>query len=824
MLRILLILIVLATKTYAQTLPRLTHHSEPLINVSQGDIVVLRSQLEDQSRVLWYSATRQLCEGTVCRIDTSSWSIGQHRIVLIAINQFGSKVVDYHLQVTQPKPQIPPQTLAVPMVTAIVSADSVGQDQDYVISKANTGFSYRSDTPHLAQAKLQIVRNFPRKLDWNENLRSSTGHLKFGRLGSDEHYLWPGGQLQLIKLQDEARIIVLQKGILRSRTIRAKAASSKISILASNWLQVDGLASADFVIEMPDVEGTRASIHVLRGEVQVRWRDPLVALDVFGELSVDERAEEQRLLTDSKDLVYFIAAGQRLEITKDQDHRPGIFPLLTKETEKFLMETTPHLWDVEGESDEYKQSNLGSGQFLEAARLTDAAEGDPKQQLQAARSAVQEHDYLEALERLSHAKSLQTSFDWQLIAGIAYDGLSQPKRTARHLRRANELQPNDPELAYLLGKTLIIQGHWQQAELWLRKALVGDKQPSDFIHYYLGVAAYSRGDWALSRRYFSLVVRDSDRSDLLISSRKYLQILIEKQDFLASASLSALYDSNIFGVAKESTIRTYDANLAPSGLGYHGSAAVEKRFALQRPVDWALRGKIARRGWLAEALREADRVDQMVGARLRTGSQKQWSLGLELESILIGSRRALDGIGLTFSHRFSKRFARPTLSFGHKRYQDPLPADADLLDPLSEEWQAVPSDRSSVVSYLQLSFAGELDSQWVYSIDSELWQRTLTEVLARGLNEKRLGLRGQLKWRWQSGLDLLVALGLRQRQYPEADTNRQDFQVETAAGLDWYFMDRWRWLGLVQFQEQNSSQDEFRFSRIVTHSGVAYQF
>ncbi|MFW7380987.1 MAG: tetratricopeptide repeat protein [Oligoflexus sp.] len=813
----LLIFFSVSAAVAAETLPQLVSHSEPLINAARGQKLSLQVELTDHSQALWYSSAKLLCSGTKCDLDTRQWSVGDHVIILLVFNEHGSHMVEFHLHLNSAA--FATDVVTVPMVDAVLSPDSVGKDENYVISKANTGFSYRSDTPHRAQAKLQIVRNFPRKLDWNENLRSSQGYLKFGRLHADEHYLWPEGQLQLLRVDGDTRLVVLQHGILRSRNLFVQK-PAPFTVIASNWLQIDGLAQADFVVEMQRENAAKAIIHVLRGDVQVRWRDPLLTPDVFGELSEEERAIEERMRKEAHEQVYIVSSGQRLEISTDGglDLRYG--PLQAKQIRSYLQETTPYVLGLE----EMSATN-GAQVFLDPARLIKTPI-DADEALTLASQDLDKHDYLSILERLWGIASAQMEkrFEWHYLLGRAYAGLSMPVQAIKHLRQANTIRPDDPDVSFLIGRVSVEHGQWQQADSWLQKSLARGKNDSALFQYYSAVAAFQQRDWNRSRRHFLNVIHEEAHPEMVKSSQDFLEVLTEKQDFMADIVFALQQDSQIFGMKNMSRLQTHDTALSASGLGYLAGAQAKKRFAVEKPSDWSIFGHISRKGWLADELSEADRVDQGVGAEFRAGEGKRWQVATDLESIVIGSQRALDGIGLNLAYRVSNGFARPTINIAYRRYLDPLPGEADLIDPLSEEWQAVPSDRSSQLTIIGLKMAENLGYRWQLAGEASLWQRILVNELAKSLNERRLELRASVKWLWFSQVHLFASLELRKRDFLEASTDRQDFRLGMSTAVEWQFAGHWQGFTSILFQTQDSNQSDYSWTRSVIQSGLIYRF
>lgn len=817
MLRLTLLMLFFSAHAYAETLPRLTRHSETVVSANIGDRIVLQAEVKDQSQLFWYNAQQQICKGPSCTIDTSTLTAGSHLHILIAVNQLGSRSVEFRLQLAEKKDATSSRIIQVPWVNYVASDASLNKADPYVLSARHAGFSYRTDTPHRAQAKLDIILNTPRRLDWNETLRSAKSILKFGILESDEHFLWPKSKVQLFKPAGQNRVIVLEHGTLRSRRITSQHAAA-ISVIASNWLQIDGLAHADFVVELVEPNFKEAVIHVLRGEVQIRMRSPFARLDVFNELSEEERREEQRLLAAQEKQILLATAGEMIKLYEDHFDRTEIKPLSPEKTQTFLEQSTPFYWNLHTKSDTAEPSKP----YGTPARLTTSDKAELH--LKAAQGSLAENDYLLTLDHLLAAQAMAGSFLWEQLAGRAYAGLSLSQRAREHLQKAIKLQPDDSQSLFYLGKISAEAQNWAESIKYLSQALEQGAEFKDLIHYYLAVSYFHQQSWRQSKRQFLIVERQTRNTKLLQSSRQYLLVLADKQGFLADAEIGLLYDSHILGIQNDLLLQAHDPALSSQSVGYEASASFKKRFASQRSIDWSIAGDISRRAWFKPSLKEAAQVHQRLELGLRAGQQKALGLNLHVETFVVGSNRALDGVGAAFNVLLSRQPGNPTLRIGMTRYQDPLPLHPDLIDPLAERWQAVASDRSSQVSYLQFLLQPNPSEIWAYSMEVKAWQRILLNELAKPLSERRLDASLAVKWRLIRGFALLTSIQARHRDYFMAAVARKDWHIQTQLGSEALIAEHWLWKSSFLVQKQNSPLEEYSFRRVVAQSGLVYRF
>lgn len=814
-------LALVAGRSLAAQLPQLQRHSETLIRAEQGDQILLRTEVgPGPARVVWHLRTGRVCDGSQCEIDTSPWGPGLHRVYLIVGNEAGARTVTFHIQVLARREGGSPRLIEVPMTAYAQGHRPPEGDDPYVIAMHGQGFSYRSDSPRRANLKLDVIGRTPRRLDWDESIRASVAWVKLGRPSSDEHFLAPGSQARLISVNEQKnRLILLENGKLRTRFLDERQAVP-VTVIAGNWLQVDGYPGADFYIEYDADQQGEATIHVLRGGVQLQLRNPWEVPDVFGELRDHERREERRRHSQSRqNLIYTIPAGQSVRIF-DQVNRPPVVNSLAAPTvRELLRESSPHLWTLKPG----KPDRGANARYHLAARLFDEKQKlGESDLLRLANRAIADRDYLLALDLLAQLGEIEKSYEALILAGQSFLGLGLTQRPRSFLRSAHALKKDDSKLHFLMAMSLLEEEKWDLARIWLKRARSLGSAEADQISYYLGVSSFLQGNWRKSAKSFQEVIRSSSESNLQSSSREFLLILEERRNFWAELGLAINYDSHIFRTSNEQQILRVDSNLKNAAPGILIRGQIKRRFSLGESFDLAFWGRFLRQDWQGNS--EASRLEEAVGLETRYGRKKRLSLGIEAETILIGPRRALDGAGLRAGYRFSESYGRPTLYAGIKRYRDPFPAYADLIDPLADRWQGVSSDRSSRVHYFHLNLEGDLGARFSFQADTLLWYRLLDNSLARSLNERRYQQFARLSWRFHPSWDLGVELGLTNRLFSGGGLDRTDSVIHSGLGIGWQWHEHWSWKTQIARKGHSSERSDFDFGQIVGETGIVYQF
>jgi tetratricopeptide (TPR) repeat protein len=739
-------------------------------------------------------------------------------LVLVALNEFGSRTVEYQIEIIRRQPTTRVRTIQVPLIDASEETESWAAAAPYVVSLKGTGFSYRLDGMQRQQAKLQMVRLVPRVLDWNEKLRASGGLLKFGILDSDEHYLLPGGEAQLLRLADERRVIVLHHGSLRSRQIDSSS-KEDWTIVAADWLQIDGDGAADVVVQIPRNATHRALVHVLRGTVQIRVKHPFLEPDIFGELSAEERAAEQKLMAEKAEQSVVVVAGSRVRLLRNGFHEHRVQPLLAKSTEKILDRITPGLWrllpKVDGRADQ-------DNPYLKVASLV--SEEQRSAWATKAAAAVQAGDSLLALNYLRYVAPDQRQANWHFLAGRAFQLLQLGERSVFHFRQALKQDPDFSGVAYYAGRLLVERRRWSQGRKLLEQALSQNPDMPDLGYYYLGIAAYAQSDWRQARLWLQQAQRQTIDDNLRSSSQAILEELELHRQNLAHAGLDLVYDTHIFGMADEDPLSAQGEDLSLGGIGYYGYAAAERWWNAGEYRDWGLIGHVSRLGWSTPALQQADLVEQAVAGGVRFGRNWRSELRLRLETLVVGKERALDGGGLDFRIQARHWPAKPYLRLRWRQFVDPLPGQADLLDPLSGEWQGTSSDRSSALQEVWLG--GELNLGWHWRTEMLvfIWLRRFTNAVVARQNERRLGFRNQWSrnlsadWHWQ------LAWSVAQHRRPDSSDQRQDQLSAVQASVQYRWLDQWQWVSDAIIRQQTSSLERYQFQQFWLQSGMQYQF
>ena len=122
------------------------------------------------------------------------------------------------------------------------------------------------------------------------------------------------------------------------------------------------------------------------------------------------------------------------------------------------------------------------------------------------------------------ARSEPNNFDAQMKAAERFYQIQRYDQAIEFLLKANQLKPDSYEAVVALGQVNIDAGHWDQAEKWLKAALL--KKPEDVgVLQSLTFALLEKGDKAAAERAIATLEKVDPKNQNLAEFRDKLSKL-----------------------------------------------------------------------------------------------------------------------------------------------------------------------------------------------------------------------------------------------------------------------------------------------------------
>lgn len=673
--------------------PRIIEHSNPeSLEVVVGDSVALQAKASGATSLQWFTQDRMICKGESCSFSTEGWSLGVHNIVFVASNKSGSQSVTFPLRVKSKQVGRAVQTLT-PALAGASAVESLGGEDFYLRARRGLSFVYQADK------RVQILGSMPRKMEWNERFRSSGGVLQFGQDGVEEHSLLSGSYARLGK-RGERRVIDLEDGVVRLRQI--KEAPPAWSMVAGDWLQVDGDRKADIIVRLgkhaKDKNMPIARIATLRGQARVWYKTPTTSKTPEPALTAHEDKKAQ---APQEMKMIVIPAGTSIIL----DFASGEEPVLRLPPEvlfeKVMAATTPSYLDplpwagkspkARAESDDDNAEVARDVHVLDRKDLPTKADEALKQ----ARVAMAGRDAIATLELLLPFQEKRGGgFEISLLLGRAYRQLGLYEQAAFFLQAARDLDPRHPEPPFQLGLLALEFGKWRQARDAFASAEGLNHPDAQAVYYYGGYARYQLNAVYRAREFLNRSLWDENDPQLAAATRALLRELDGERSWEVRTRLSVLYDSNVLrkpaGSASPSRVAgSRGAALAfDLGIGSTYLKSESGYFGAGFDFNYV--------GWLAQDLKSVDTALQKLHTDFGFLSGDAFALDgqVYLGSYVIGGQRVDDGLGLAVTAALPWFVFEPELLWDISMWVDPMPNRDDVLDPFL--WEVVvPSDRSA---------------------------------------------------------------------------------------------------------------------------------
>ncbi len=771
-------------------LPTLNSYTKTAMAVYQGDKIDLRVEARGSGlRYRWVREDKTVCATKNCRLDTRSWGLGKHLLVLVVYNDAGSRSVKYTIYILAPSPDMQPRTLVPELIEPSEQPGAVKEDELFVQSLAGSGYTY-------TKQNVQIIGRQRRPLLWDEKVRTTaTGVLVAAKVNQEEHFVLPSTLVLLNKSDTNRRLISLQYGALRSRLLRNH--ESLWSTLVGNWLQVDASSQSDIIVAKPGMEA----------------KDPveIVVLRGFARVIVQPPSDDPAKVIAAREVV--VPAGTSVRVTPTGDISNPLFPD-SKIMGAYVRRSTPHYLPVKPKMKALEYAY--QGWVLEQA---DRSAGDD-QLLTQVDKYLAEHDPVAALELLLPSlDKARGSYDLALRFGRAYQALHLHKEALRFYRSAIAAKPRDYTAHYQIGRMYLEAQHWSRAFTWLDRAenyAGGDVQLQP-LHYYRGVAQFWLGRSHGARSDFNYAIWSDSDAEIAESARLFLNKLENNKWWGAYARIGVVSDDNALRLASGAAA---PAGMEKSGLAYLGGFGLFVKLFSNDTANIQVGFDLEKLGFLSSKLSDVSWLDESlyVDTKLALGgsaSQPFVELGLKpyLQLIFVGEDRAADIFGMELTTKFKGVFWQPAISLHTRLHQDPLPGRDDILDPLTKE-PVLASERSLQQSIITLGVT-PIDA-YPHKLGLDLAQEKVSyrNQHIKGDNFTTLLLATKYTYFLSPRSILLPSLSYGIRDYGDSMDSRKDNRLDLLTDWRWYYsaalyQDVW-----LSYFKQDSSRSTSTYSRI----------
>lgn len=798
-------------------LPRIMEHSDlEGLEVVVGDSVDLEVKVRGADAMSWVTKDRVICTGDKCSFSTEGWSLGVHNIVFVARNKVGSQSLTFPLRVRSKKVGRAVETLK-PQLTKGGNVESLGGDDFYIRARRGLSFVYQQDN------KIHILGSLPRKIEWNERFRSSGGVLQFGKAGQEEHSLTTGSYARL-GLRGTRRVIDLEDGTVRLRQLRD--AAPEWSLVASDWLQVDGDRKADIVVRLgkhaKDKNLPIARIATLRGQARVWYKKPVVKKASEPALTAHEEKKSE-VVEEMKQVV--IPAGTSILIDFTKGDAPVLRLPPPSLSEKVMKATTPSYLDpISWVKQAGKESGEPAGAALDEHILTDnmlpAKADDAKTR---AKAAMGERDAMLVLELLlPFHEAKKNDFEITMLIGRAYRQLGLYEQAYLFLQTARELKPRDPEPSFQLGLLALEFGKWRQARDWFMGARSLGYPDAQALSYYDGYVRYQLDVPYRARELLNRSLWDEVDPELAASARALLKQLDAEKSWVVETRLAMLYDSNV--LRKPANAGQPSGVAGSSGAGLAFDLAIGSTYLKSESGYFGAGFDFGYVGWLPQDLKKVDTALQKLHADFGFGSGDSVALDgqMYLGSYVVGGQRVDDGMGLALTTSLPWLSFEPELIWDISMWIDPMPNRNDVLDPFL--WEVVvPSDRSArrlkvgLGALLARGEASELRSRLTMTQHTH----TASLITIENYTETTLGI--DYGVRYSNRVRLSALGGMTSRVFEKAPDNRKDTQLNLRADARYFQTPFLSFDGGLGLWNQSSSRSSNKYTKFLLTTGVALE-
>jgi hypothetical protein len=775
-----------ATAFANDQLPVITSHSKLNFAVYRGDRIAFQVAAEGEDiAVKWIRSGETFCRELTCEVDTSSWGLGSHKIVVVVFNGKGSLFLRYKVRILTVPPGYKPGVVTPPVVDSSESIESLTADDFAVVTLQGRGFSSHN-------RKVQVVGPVARAIDWSEKLKTQPGsRLDFYARGREVHQLLSNSNVALVKAEDGRRAIALRKGTVRSRQLVAE--DPQWSVISGNWLQVDGDSKADFFVRRLDGDKDEFLIGVFRGVVRVTGK----------KFSKQENGSVRYEL--------LLQAGEAVTVAKKAKEAP----------QKGLGDPKTFAQVFRDSSEHYLSPGFNSDGFAERHIVLGEKLGDAQQDgLNVAQQALESLDFVVTLEALQKrlAKSDKDK-DAALFAADAYIGLLQLADARTMISNAKRAAEDDPKAWFLEAVANMIERKWPECLKALDEAADRDFANEQLLDFYRGRCELGLDNVVAARNAFAYATWGDSDPAVLKAAREIGAALEDERWVLLTGVLGVGFDNNVFRLSEKSA-SIDDIGARESWFSnVYGKAEIWPFRVREGHAAFSVEG--GRMTFTNKALKDFARVQQKVATEIQlnaggeTGRNFFFNAAAYIQTIGVGDKRNMDTLGNVLTLGAPVWWGL-TLYNRNIVNSDPFPLWDDRIDAKRQEVVEA-GDRSSKDKAVGLTLAPASAKDGGYGLgivveqlqclyrDDVTTQENYTETNLALNNEYRPGPRNGLR----------LYLSNLTRGFTEAAEARKDSILRIDAGWEFLWSTSFRQDFSILYEAGSSTLDDYSFTRQV---------
>jgi tetratricopeptide (TPR) repeat protein len=755
--------------------PTIVTYSNPEIVVYQGDRIELVAEVTgDALTFRWMRFDDVVCKDALCKLDTSSWSLGEHKLTFIVFNSAGSQTVRYKIKVLA-RTENSRSVLVKPRIERTPKfIETIGGEDFYVESVRGIGYSYH-------HSKIQVVGDFRRQIFWNERLRSHPeGAIRFGLSTKEEHYLVPESQVGLYTTPNGRRGVQLQRGTLRSRNFAQEEPNWTITV--SDWVQVDTDSKGDVIVALGKPQKGQVSITVLRGNARV----------ILQPQALPDQTENKNIVR-----TITVPTGSQIVVSRISTNESLLQPY-SKEISEVIVNSTPGWIDRK----KFKralpnESNTSIKDLLEAS------------------------DYPLVIESLLGDGPSDASFDKSYALARAYQGVYLYKTATKHFQDALRINANHAESHFNLGLMALDREEYKEAIKEFNNADDKGFQQQQLLDYYRGIATERESRNFAARNYFTRSLWKAQNDDLANSSKEFLKDLRLRKKLDADLVAKGGIDNNPWHTSPDNTLpNQYTERKSPY---YEASASVTYRAFEDEGAFLGAGLDISRRQYLKPEVKDISPIYQNfyleMGLRFDSESEpKERYFAFKVRPAVgidfMGDKRSFDHIGATVGIEIPILPLEPSLEFQTTQYLDPIPTVNELFDPVSQKPLYVPSERTNRLTHygLGLNLIDNHSQTLNFGYFYETLHMRRVELYSDNFRRHKAVLRFQQGFNYR--FYIVPEVQYWTTRYQDASPVRKDTRFTTNLKLRWHYIPAlYQDLGMEYYS--NSSDQK---ANVYTHS------
>lgn len=645
-------------------LPVVVEFSNNRFSSAEGSILSLSIKVQGAGiSYRWVKkGGKQICSKDTCKLNTSGWGAGKHLLFAIASNDWGEAIIKYHITLHPRSFDLTPEEIEPKLLRSLDEVRYFAYEQQSIKTLKGQAFVFGS-------SEIEVIDSRKQLLTWNSRLVVPLSSLVlFGKEGTQEFLSIGGSHLGFVK-QGNTNILLLEKGVLRSRNLEDFSEPNIIKV--GKNLQIQASIPSDFLLKLEKNKGgvQQVDISVFKGSVEVVYmqntQDPEPQEIMFLKQNLPQGTVMQGMLNEPNSFKSSVVADLDIE-------------------ELFFL-TTP-----------YYQLNFDDPLEVDPkifGRVSKRKRQSLKQAIQQSQESIENSDYLHALELLlPFNDELYDRYMLAYLLGKASKGLFLYEQAKMALEIAIELDQDRYEANYELATLHFLLEEWKQAEKLFAVTEVEKSKNRKVWNYYRAFTNYKLDSQSKASWYFNLSLWEEPNQEIDSSINEFLSQIESQSNFFGQIDLFILRDSNPFKLSQGRSNSQEGV-----GIGWQEAVTFDSSLAYKIFQDGFSNGKIM---WKSTVRGHSDLIltrylDQslsipIVFPAINDKSKKDKPLlyfGLEplVGMQMISNLRLYDKIGMKWLVGSYSLGLHMDLSYFDIMHLDPEPNRLKPLDPV--DWQ-----------------------------------------------------------------------------------------------------------------------------------------